>query len=142
MLKLFDEGLSAISAIGNLVDDWFDMPGEKADRELELVKIKGQVEVAALRHELAKQEAVHRVAEAQARAASAQAAGRSWLQRNLFPLCSFAFVGLIGSHMAGVTERPIPLEAWALFLVVAGGGVIDHRLFAWIRSRRQENPSP
>lgn len=134
MLPLFDKALDAIGVIGNLIDDAWDTEAEKADRELAHAKARGQVEVAVLHHQLARQEAVHRVAEAQARAASAQAAGKSWLQRTLFPICTYGVVGV--TRWFKWHGREVPIEALAIWLVVAGGGVIDHRLFEWIRGRR------
>jgi len=122
-----------------LVDDAWDTSGEKADRELKRLEVAARVDVLDLTIQNSELQTEALVAEAQSLAATAQAQGRSWLQRTLFPLSTYSVIGLLGWGAYAGFE--VPYEALAVWLVVAGGGVIDHRLLEKLWGRRKQPPT-
>lgn len=126
---------AAVAKAFDLVDDFFDTEGEKADRVVTREEIAARRRVAELELENAGLRTQAAIAEAQSRAIAARAQSRSWLQRNLFPFSALAYIGFIGAEIVGYAVNPIPLEAIAVLLVIAGGGVIDWRLLRWFQKR-------
>ena len=107
----------AFKAVGDVVDDLHTSEEEK----LQLKNRFMELQTNAISTVIGYQEKLNAV---QAQVITAEATGKSWLQRNWRPITMLTFLILIIFDTFGWTQFRLSTEAWGLLKIGLGGYVV------------------
>ncbi|MBX2808190.1 MAG: holin family protein [Cellvibrionaceae bacterium] len=116
--------MSILSFIGSifepaskLVDQLHTSSEEKLAMQKEIKKVENELLTKVIEYE-------SQLLESQSRIITAEATGKSWLQRNWRPITMLTFLILVVFDSFGLLKNPLAEEAWLLLQIGLGGYVV------------------
>jgi hypothetical protein len=128
--------LSAIPVIGNIVSKAMDVIDKMVpDKDL-ATKLKHDFEVQVLNQDFS---VLQKEIESQARIITAEAEGKSWLQRNWRPILMLTFTYVVAHNyiiapLFSLTRLELPPDMWELLKLGIGGYIIGRSVEKSVKS--------
>jgi hypothetical protein len=124
MIDIFGIVSNIAKPLFKLIDDVHTSDEEKMTLKNEFSTIQNSLISKLLDFEKEKLKYEHRLLEMQGQVITAEAQGKSWIQRNWRPITMLTFLGLIICDSFGLLKFRLAAEAWGLLKIGLGGYVI------------------